>query len=276
MTRSRRVPLPLAALGALLLLASAALWAPRPAAAALTAGSIRIVDRPASVRVIVHFHGGRLTGLANQVDAIDPDISDGRAVVRVNAPGHPHQRPRRRARRRGGADRPSRRAHRGAAGRAPGVGGAVQVRVLPDLGAAQRPGDRPVEGHPRRRRRAALSRRRLPADHATGAAESGRAISAQRPGAARRSSSTGWCMTLRLEARRGRDARADAAHRAARAPSSPDFSGYAVPGALERDPPRRCRVRRRTGRGRCWRRGRASAKDGSLECLVQVPVVVRP
>ena len=147
MTRSRRVPLPLAALGALLLLASAALWAPRPAAAALTAGSIRIVDRPASVRVIVHFRGGRLTGLANQVDAIDPDISDGRAVVRVNAPGIRTAAPA--AARAGvrGADRPPRRAHRGAAGRAPGVRGALQVRVLPDLGAAQRPGDRPVEGH---------------------------------------------------------------------------------------------------------------------------------
>ena len=88
MTRSRRVPLPLAVLaGAVLLLALAALWAPRPAAAALTADSIRIVDRPASVRVIVHFRGGRLTGLANQVDTTDPDITDGRAVVRVNARG---------------------------------------------------------------------------------------------------------------------------------------------------------------------------------------------
>ena len=119
MTRSRRVPLPLAALGAILLLAPAALWAPRPAAAALTAGSIRIVDRPASVRVIVHFRGGRLTGLANQVDAIDPDISDGRALVRVERAGHPHHRPGRRARRRGGADRAPGRAHRGVAGQAP-------------------------------------------------------------------------------------------------------------------------------------------------------------
>ena len=86
MTRARRAPLCPVAL-VVVVLALAALWAPRPAAAALTAGTIRVVDRPASVRVVVHFRGGRLTGLGNQVDAIDPDIRDGRAVVRVNARG---------------------------------------------------------------------------------------------------------------------------------------------------------------------------------------------
>lgn len=86
MTRTRRSPVPFLAAAALVV-ALAALAGPRPAQAALTADSVRLVDRAPSVRAIIHFRGGQLTGLANQVDAIDPDISDGRAVVRVNARG---------------------------------------------------------------------------------------------------------------------------------------------------------------------------------------------
>ena len=265
MTRSRRAPLCLVALG-VVVLALAALWAPRPAAAALTAGTIRIVDRPASVRVVVHFRGGRLTGLGNQVDATDPDISDGRAVVRVNAPGIRTAAP--------------------AAGRAgvvvqiarrgghivvllddrPGVRGALQVRVVPDLGAAQRPGDRPLEGHhPAGRDHPG---RRLPADHPLARRE--RQDLGARPGA-------GAALRARPRpvppagGRRRRDGRPDARHRRA-GRFRPDFSGYSVPG-------RWSGVVRHSVSGptramlEAWS---TSAKDGSLECLVQVPVILRP
>lgn len=76
-----------AILAALVVAGVAALWAPAPAGAALTATSVRIDERPAATRVVIAFRGGRLTGLANQVDTIDPDIGNGRAVIRVNARG---------------------------------------------------------------------------------------------------------------------------------------------------------------------------------------------
>lgn len=58
-----------------------------PAAGALTATEVRIIDRAATVRVVVSFSGGPLAGLARQVDTLDPQIADRRAVVRVNATG---------------------------------------------------------------------------------------------------------------------------------------------------------------------------------------------
>lgn len=84
---TRRVPLALLLVAAAAI-AIAALAAPRPAAGALRAADLEVVNRAATVRVIIGFVGSPpLTGLANQVDALDPDPADGRAVVRVNARG---------------------------------------------------------------------------------------------------------------------------------------------------------------------------------------------
>ena len=266
MTRSRRAPVPLAALGAILLLAAAALWAPRPAAAALTAGSIRIVDRPASVRVIVHFRGGRLTGLANQVDAIDPDISDGRAVVRVNAPGIRTSAP--------------------AAGRA---GVVVQIArrgghivVLLD----ERPGS--VGRFKFVSYRASVPRNVLVIDlwktttrRAAAIRDDGCLRLTHWSGGSGRISARGRELTplfehglvlsLRLEGAGGATL-ALTPVTAREGTFRPDFSGYSVPGrwsgALHPSVSGRTRAMLEA-----WS---SSAKDGSLECLVQVPVVVRP
>ncbi len=63
-----------------------ALLAPT-AAGALTATSIRVTGDAARARVIVQFTGAGLTGLERQVDTPDPEIGDGRALVRINGRG---------------------------------------------------------------------------------------------------------------------------------------------------------------------------------------------
>jgi hypothetical protein len=266
MTRSRRVPLPLAALGAVVLLALAGLWVPRPAAAALTAGSIRIVDRPASVRVIVHFRGGRLTGLANQVDATDPDITDGRAVVRVNARGIGTRAP--------------------AAGRAGVVvqiarqGGHILILLDERSGS---PGRFKFVSY-----RASVPRNVLVID--LWKATTRRAATIRDDGCLRlthwgdgngRTSARGRELTplfehglvlsLRLEGAGGATV-ALTPVTAREGTFRPDFSGYRVPG-------RWSGTLRQSVAGptramlEAWS---SSAKDGSLECLVQVPVILRP
>ncbi len=67
--------------------ALAALGAPSQGAGALTATGAGIAARPAYHQVVVPFAGGTLTGLERQVDAPDPSPGDGRAVVRVNGSG---------------------------------------------------------------------------------------------------------------------------------------------------------------------------------------------
>ena len=58
---------------------------PAAASAALTATQIRIGDHPAFVRVVVDFSGGTLN--ANAVESPDPNPFDGRARVRVTGSG---------------------------------------------------------------------------------------------------------------------------------------------------------------------------------------------
>ncbi|HEX2507783.1 MAG TPA: hypothetical protein VHK23_05625, partial [Miltoncostaeaceae bacterium] len=86
MTGSRTAR-PLALAGALLAAALLALALAPRASAQLTATDLRVASNPKVVRVIVDFAGARLTGLARQVDAVDPQIADGRGVVRINATG---------------------------------------------------------------------------------------------------------------------------------------------------------------------------------------------
>src|SRR5262245_27788205 len=78
---------PLALAGALLAAGLLALALAPRASAQLTATGLRVASNPKAVRVIVDFAGARLTGLARQVDAVDPQIADGRGVVRINATG---------------------------------------------------------------------------------------------------------------------------------------------------------------------------------------------
>ena len=73
--------------GFLTLLAALAAAAvlPAPAGAALTATNIRIGERPAFVRVVVDFTGGRLQD--NNTFATDPNPFGGRSVIEVSKPG---------------------------------------------------------------------------------------------------------------------------------------------------------------------------------------------
>lgn len=68
--------------------AAASLLVPALAQGALRADHLTIASTPAKVRVVVHLSGSPpLTGLERQVDAPDPDPSDGRSSVRINATG---------------------------------------------------------------------------------------------------------------------------------------------------------------------------------------------
>ncbi|MGE0028342.1 MAG: hypothetical protein AB7O78_17260 [Thermoleophilia bacterium] len=68
--------------------AAASLLVPALAQGALRADHLTIGNTPAKVRVVVHFSGTpALTGLARQVDAPDPDPIDGHSSVRINATG---------------------------------------------------------------------------------------------------------------------------------------------------------------------------------------------
>ncbi len=65
-----------------------ALVLPGLAIAALQVESVRVTSAPATIRVFVQFTGDPpLTGLERQTDTLDPQPLDGRAVVRVNATG---------------------------------------------------------------------------------------------------------------------------------------------------------------------------------------------
>lgn len=64
------------------------LLAPSLAQGALRADEVRIAKNPSLVRIVVQFSGGPpLTGLERQTDALDPEPLDGRAIVRINAAG---------------------------------------------------------------------------------------------------------------------------------------------------------------------------------------------
>ena len=66
---------------------AAGLVAPATGLGALTATSVSLHGRAAYEQVVVSFGGGTLSGLQRQVDALDPAPGDGRAVVRVNGRG---------------------------------------------------------------------------------------------------------------------------------------------------------------------------------------------
>lgn len=260
MASRRTTPLLLAALvtGALLALA----LAPR-ASAQLTATELRVTSNPKVVRVIVEFAGARLTGLERQVDAIDPAVADGRGVVRVNATAI-------------------------VAVAFPRRGSGVAARV------AQRPGSILV-------RVDSLPGRFKFLEYNVSVPRNVLVIDLWRARATRAATVLDdGC--LRLTSWSGKDGRARARGLelqplfehglvlSARAPGTagstlaerplvategvfrPDFSGYATPGRWRGatppvpGPPRRAMLE-------AWA---ASAKDGSLECLVQVPIRVIP
>jgi hypothetical protein len=236
--------------------------APR-ASAQLTATDLRVASNPRVVRVIVDFAGARLTGLARQVDAVDPGIADGRGLVRVNATGI-------------------------TSGAAPATGAGVTASVARRRGSIVVR----VQGAAGRFKflqyKVSVPRNVLVIDLWKATAD--RAATVLDDGCLRL---TSWSGTGGRGRARGLELQPLFEHGlvlSLRAPGAggstlalrplvategtflPDFSGYAVPGRwsgatpLVGGLPRRAMLE-------AWSE---SAKDGSLDCLVQVPVRVIP
>lgn len=244
------------------LLGSGALLLPSLAAAALRADGVRAVNTPAKVRVFVEFTGGPpLTGLERQTDTIDPQPLDGRAVVRVNATGI-------------------------TTGVAPTTAAGVQVRI------SQRPGNLVIllDGAANRLKfvsyRASVPRNLVVID--LWKVTTARAARVLDDGCLRM---TSWSSRDRRAKARGLELQPLFEHglvltlRGAGGAAiaekplvadegifRPDFSGYATPGTWRGSMPYSVASQQRAML-EAWS---SSAKDGSLDCLVQTPVVLRP
>jgi hypothetical protein len=260
MPRSRRrSPLSAAVAGVV----AAGLALPTVGAGALTATSVTIADAPAYQQVVVAVAGGTLTGLERRVVAIDPAPGDGRSVVRVNGRGIT------------ATAKPVTRSGLGA--RIVRRPGAVLLRLQAPAGRHKFV-SYAVDGSRTRLvvrlwRATTSPRARIIDDGCLRLTRwSGRA--------------GGRAAGLELEPlfehglvislRRAGAGAATVAQRPLTATEGtflPDFSGYARPGrwsgrlrATPTTPPQPVMLE-------AWS---ASAKDGSLECLVQTPVIVRP
>jgi hypothetical protein len=253
----------LALAGAALAAAILALALAPRASAQLTATDLRVTSSAKVVRVIVEFAGAQLTGLERQVDAVDPQIADGRGIVRVNATAI-------------------------VAVAFPRSGFGVMARAL------QRPGSILI-------RTDSLSGRFKFLEYNVSVPRNVLVIDLWKATAARAATVLDdGC--LRLSSWSGVDGRARARGLelqplfehglvlSARAPGAggstlaqrpliategvflPDFSGYAVPGRWGGRTP----LVAGTPRPVMLEAWSASAKDGSLDCLVQVPIRVVP
>jgi hypothetical protein len=242
--------------------------APSAASAALTATGVSLAGRPAYEQVVVPFAGGSLTGLERQTDAVDPAVADGRAVIRVNG--------------RGITARPVARTRAGVTARLVRRTGSILV-VLDTPMSRFKFVSYAVDGS-----RTRLVIRLWRATVAPGARilDDGclRLTSWSGHGGARAEGRElrplfehALVLSLRTEGAGG----ATVAERPLTATEGtflPDFSGYATPGRWSG----RLRVTLGSPGGtppglramlEAWS---TSAKDGSLECLVQTPVILRP
>jgi hypothetical protein len=262
MTASRTTSL-VALAGALLAAGLVALALAPRASAQLTATDLRISSNPKVVRVIVDFAGARLTGLERQVDAIDPAIADGRGVVRVNATGI-------------------------TAGAAPASGAGVTARIGRRRGSIVIVIDGAAGRFKFLQYKVSVPRNVLVIDLWKATAD--RAATVLSDGCLQL---TNWTGTNGRARARGLELAPLFEHGlvlSLRAPGAggstlgerpitategtflPDFSGYAIAGRWRGGTPLIPGLPRRAML-EAWS---ASAKDGSLECLVQVPVNVIP
>lgn len=229
---------------------------------ALRATDITMTGRAASERIVITFAGGTLTGLERQVDAPDPQPGDGRATVRVNARGI-------------------------GATATPASRGGVAVRI------ARRPGSivAVATAAPGRFKfvsyRVSGDRRHLVVDlwRATTAPRARilddgcLRLTSWRGGAAPRVRGLELVplfehtvVTSLREQDAGDTTVALRPRTAVGAVPRPDFSGLVRPGRWGGPLPHSVTGPRRVML-EAWS---TSAKDGSLDCLVQVPVVIRP
>jgi hypothetical protein len=242
--------------------------APSAATAALTATGVSLAGRPAFEQVVVPFAGGTLTGLERQTDATDPAVADGRAVVRVNG--------------RGITARPVTRTRGGVTARLVRRTGSVLV-VLDTPTSAFKFVSYGVDGS---RTRLVIRLWRATVSPAARVLDDGclRLTSWNGHGGARASGRElrplfEHALVLSLRAAgAGGATLAETPLTATEGTFLPDFSGYATPGRWTG----RLRVTLGSPGGtppglramlEAWS---TSAKDGSLECLVQTPVILRP
>ena len=244
------------------LVVAGALAVPAVASAALRADSVTITQAPAKVRVVVHFSGGPpLTGLERQTDALDPEPLDGRTVVRINATGI-------------------------TTGAAPVTRAGVRARV------GQRPGNLIVLLDAQRDTlkfvsyRASVPRNVLVIDlWKVTTAPGARILSDGCLGMTSWSAAGGRAKARGLELEplfehgvvltargAGGVPVAEKPLIATEGVFRPDFSGYAAPGRWTGSMPFTVSSPRRVML-EAWS---ASAKDGSLDCLVQTPVLLKP
>jgi len=261
-TPPRTIRLPVLA-GVVLAAALLALALAPRASAQLTATDLRVSTNSKVVRVVVDFAGARLTGLARQVDAIDPQIADGRGVVRVNGTGI-------------------------TSGATPVTAAGITARVIRRTGSILVR----VQGAQGRFKflqyKVSVPRNALIIDLWKATAD--RAATVLSDGCLQ---ITNWTGTNGRARARGLELQPLFEHGLVlsfRAPGAggstlgekpltategtflPDFSGYAIAGRwIGGTPPIPGSPRR--GMLEAWA---ASAKDGSLECLVQVPIRVIP
>lgn len=243
-------------------LGAVALLTPPLASGAPTATGLQVVQSADSVRVVVALSGGPVGTREGMVGALDAGVSDGRAAVAITA-----------ARARPGV--------------VTATGGGVTARLAPQAGRARvaivaPPGRFAFLSYRAARRPDRLVIRLWRAD------VTGRAEQRLNDGCLRL---TGWSGGRGRASARGRELRPLFEHSlvlslrdgqgrrlARRAVTAepgrfrPDFSGYVVPGrfagalAYSVPSPRRAMLQ-------AWV---TSARDGSLECLVRVPVVLYP
>lgn len=243
--------------------AAASLLVPALAQGALRADHLTVANTPATVRVVVHFTGSPpLTGLARQVDAPDPHPSDGRSSVRINATGISTGAP-----------------------QVTGAGVTASVTGLPGrIVVKLRSGANTLKFL---QYRVSVPRNVVVIDlwKVTSAA-SARVLSDGCLKMTSWSAANGRAKAKGLELQslfehglvltlRGSDGKAisEKPLTATEGVFKPDFSGYASPGHWSGSMPVPAAAHGARAMLEAWS---ASAKDGSLECLVQTPVRVAP
>jgi hypothetical protein len=239
-----------------------ALAIPSTGAAALRATGLTVATRAAYDQVVVTFAGGRLTGLERQVEATDVAPGDGHSVVRVTG--------------RRIAARPAIATGAGVTARLAGGPGSVRVVMTTPPGRSKFVQYR-VDGSRTHlvvrlwRARVAPAARVLSDGCLRLTAWSGRRGGSARGLELRPLFEHGLVLSAR-RAGAGGTALAERPLTAHQGVFLPDFSGYATPGRWSG------RLRAAPGAAvvpvmlEAWS---TSAKDGSLQCLVQTPVNLR-
>ena len=243
-------------------LACAAVAVPTASAGGTSVGDVTVSDRAASVRVVVAVTGGTVSAREGSVQAIDPQPGDGRAVIEIA----------------------------GAAIPAPGTvasGSGVQVRLAAGPGGARIVLDAARRAFKFVSYTASGSGDRLVIDlwKGTGARRAQQILDDGCLRITRWNPGSGLARLVGLELTplfehnvviSVRDAQGRRvglrAVTATEGTFKPDFSGYLRPGRWSGTVSYTVPEQRR-GLLEAWS---SSARDGALDCLVQVPVVLRP